>query len=171
MTLSFLIFVISLCLPLYFPTPFPPPTPRFFFIVTIANNVCIVACPSVFLFWPHWGRSIYIRGQFHQRSMYSFYIRKLHPQLFCAYVLGLYFTGARLLAQKLQVERWWNPSQGWATIFVCGPYYGFISVSRATFQSKRLISSQNIALRGPDVALRAVCCPLLMVIWTTGNLC
>jgi hypothetical protein len=25
---------------------------------------------------------------------------------FCAYVLGLYFTGARLLAQKLRVERW-----------------------------------------------------------------
>jgi hypothetical protein len=27
---------------------------------------------------------------------------------FCAYVLGLYFTGARLLAQKLRVECWWN---------------------------------------------------------------
>jgi len=46
------------------------------------------------------------RGQFHQRSMCSLYICKLRVQLFCAYVLGLYFTGARLLAQKLHVERW-----------------------------------------------------------------
>jgi hypothetical protein len=45
-------------------------------------------------------------GQFHQHSMRSFYIHKLHAQLFCAYVLGLYFTGARLLAQKLRVEHW-----------------------------------------------------------------
>jgi hypothetical protein len=37
-------------------------------------------------------------GQFHQRSMCSFYVCKLRAQLFCAYVLGLYFTGARLLA-------------------------------------------------------------------------
>jgi hypothetical protein len=39
-------------------------------------------------------------GQFHQRFMRSFYVRKLRPQLFGAYVIGLYFTGARLLAQK-----------------------------------------------------------------------
>ncbi len=45
-------------------------------------------------------------GQFHQRYMLSFYVRKLQVQLFCAYILGLYFTGARLLAQKLCVERW-----------------------------------------------------------------
>ncbi len=45
-------------------------------------------------------------GQFHQHSTHSFYVRKLRAQLFCAYVLGLYFTGARLLAQKLCVERW-----------------------------------------------------------------
>jgi hypothetical protein len=44
-------------------------------------------------------------GQFHQRSTYSFYVHKLQAQLFCAYILGLYFTGARLLAQKLHVER------------------------------------------------------------------
>jgi hypothetical protein len=44
-----------------------------------------------------------IWGQFHQRSKHSFYVRKLRAQLFCAYVLGLYFTGARLLAQKLCV--------------------------------------------------------------------
>jgi hypothetical protein len=46
------------------------------------------------------------RGQFHQRSTCIFYVRKLQAQLFCAYVLGLYFTGARLLEQKLRVERW-----------------------------------------------------------------
>jgi hypothetical protein len=40
--------------------------------------------------------------------MHSFYVRKLRTQLFCAYVLGLYFTGVTLLAQKLCVERWWN---------------------------------------------------------------
>jgi hypothetical protein len=32
--------------------------------------------------------------------MGSFYIRKFCAQLFCAYVLGLYFSGARLLAQN-----------------------------------------------------------------------
>ncbi len=47
-------------------------------------------------------------GQFHQRSTRSFYIHKLRTQLFCAYVLGFYSTGARLLAQKLRVECWWN---------------------------------------------------------------
>ncbi len=45
------------------------------------------------------------RGQFHHRSMCSFYKRKLRAQLFCAYILGLYFTGIRLLVQKLRVER------------------------------------------------------------------
>jgi hypothetical protein len=44
------------------------------------------------------------RGQFHKRSICSFYVRKLHEQLFSAYNLGLYFTGARLLAQKLGIE-------------------------------------------------------------------
>jgi hypothetical protein len=48
------------------------------------------------------------RGQFHQCSMHSFYIRKFCTQFFCAYVLGLYFIGARLLAQKLHIECWWN---------------------------------------------------------------
>ncbi len=54
-----------------------------------------------------------IRGQFHQSSTCSFYVCKLRIKLFCAYVLGLYFTGARLLAQKLGVECWWN----WAQLF------------------------------------------------------
>jgi hypothetical protein len=43
-------------------------------------------------------------GQFHQRSTLSFYVRKLHVQLLCAYVLGLYFTGVSLPAQKLHVQ-------------------------------------------------------------------
>jgi hypothetical protein len=47
-------------------------------------------------------------GQFHQRSTHSFYVHMLHAQLFCANALHLYFTGTRLLAQKLRVERWWN---------------------------------------------------------------
>ncbi len=47
-----------------------------------------------------------IRGQFHQHSTRSFYIRKLRAQLFCTYILGLYFTGVSLPAQKLRVERW-----------------------------------------------------------------
>ncbi len=45
---------------------------------------------------------------FHQRSMRSFYVQKLLAKLFCAYVLGLDFPGARLFAQKLHKERWWN---------------------------------------------------------------
>jgi hypothetical protein len=31
-----------------------------------------------------------------------------YVQLFCAYVLGLYFTGVSQPAQKLRVEHWWN---------------------------------------------------------------
>jgi hypothetical protein len=46
------------------------------------------------------------RGQFHQRYTRSFYVRKLRAQLFCAYILGLYFTGVSLPAQKLRVECW-----------------------------------------------------------------
>ncbi len=52
-------------------------------------------------------------GQFHQHSKFSFYVRKLRTQLFCAYVLGLYFTGVSLPVQKLLIERWWN----WALIY------------------------------------------------------
>jgi hypothetical protein len=51
------------------------------------------------------------RAQFHQCSMYSYYTHKFCAQLFCAYILGLHFTGARLLAQKLGIERWWNLPQ------------------------------------------------------------
>ncbi len=51
------------------------------------------------------------RGQFHQRSTRSFYVRQLRTQLFCTYGLGLYFTGVSLPAQKLRVERWWNRTQ------------------------------------------------------------
>ncbi len=45
-------------------------------------------------------------GQFHQRSICSFYVRKFRTQLFCAHVLVFYFTGARLLAQKQRLEHW-----------------------------------------------------------------
>ncbi len=51
------------------------------------------------------------RAQFHQHSMCSFYVRKVRAQIFCAYILGLYFTGTGLLAQKLHIERWWNWTQ------------------------------------------------------------
>jgi hypothetical protein len=48
---------------------------------------------------------IVTKDQFHQRSTCSFYVRKLRSQLFCAYILGLYFTVVSLPAQKLRVER------------------------------------------------------------------
>jgi hypothetical protein len=38
-------------------------------------------------------------GQFHQPSTRSFYVCKLRTQLFCAYILGLYFTSISLPAQ------------------------------------------------------------------------
>ncbi len=44
-----------------------------------------------------WVDSTYHRGQFHQLSTRSFYVCKLQMQHFCAYILGLYFTGTRLL--------------------------------------------------------------------------
>jgi hypothetical protein len=47
-------------------------------------------------------------GQFHQSSIHSFYVCKLPAQLFCAYVLGLYFTGVSLPAQRLSIEHLWN---------------------------------------------------------------
>ncbi len=43
-------------------------------------------------------------GQFHQYFTRIIYVSKLHAQLFCAYVLGLYFTDVSLPAQKLHVE-------------------------------------------------------------------
>jgi hypothetical protein len=55
------------------------------------------------------------RGQFHQHFIHSFYVRKLCARLFCAYILGLYFTSARLLAQKLRVER--SPVVNFTIIF------------------------------------------------------
>ncbi len=60
-----------------------------------------------------------IRGQFHQRSTCSFYICKLRAQLFCAYVLGLHFTGVSLTAQKLHVECWWN----WLQVSISSTFY------------------------------------------------
>ncbi len=43
--------------------------------------------------------------------MRNFYVRKLRAQLFCAYILGLYFTGVSLPVQKLHVEKRWNLTQ------------------------------------------------------------
>ena len=48
------------------------------------------------------------RCQFHQHFTSSFFIRKSFEQLFCTYSLGLYFFGARILAQKLLVKCWCN---------------------------------------------------------------
>ncbi len=80
--------------------------------VAYENIVCTLKRPSLTAkigkAKKSWFGRIDSRGQFHQRSTLSFYIRKLCMQLFCAYFLGLYFTGARLLAQKLRVECWWN---------------------------------------------------------------
>ncbi len=38
-------------------------------------------------------------GQFHQRSTRSFYVCKLRTQLFCTYILGLFFTGVQTLVK------------------------------------------------------------------------
>ena len=40
--------------------------------------------------------------------MSSFFIQKSYKQLFCSYGLGMYFIGARKLAQKLRVKCWGN---------------------------------------------------------------
>ncbi len=40
-------------------------------------------------------------GQFHHYSTCSFYIGKLRTQLFCAYIFGLYFTGAKAAHRRL----------------------------------------------------------------------
>jgi hypothetical protein len=38
----------------------------------------------------------------------SFFIPKFFAYLLCAYNLGLYFFGERILAQKLLIKCWWN---------------------------------------------------------------
>ncbi len=80
-------------------------------------------------------RKLNFRAQFHQRSTCSFYVRKLRVQLFWAYILGLYFTGYRLLAQKLRVECWWNSAQAtkvcaWERENVCVSVNVCVCVSR-----------------------------------------
>ena len=49
---------------------------------------------------------VIFRCQFHQHFTSSFFVRKSFEQLFCTYGLGLYFFGARILAQKLFVKCW-----------------------------------------------------------------
>ncbi len=61
--------------------------------------------------WQACKRGDTTKGQFHQCSTRSFYGCKLLVQLFCAEVLGFYFTGVSLPAQKLHIERWWNWAQ------------------------------------------------------------
>ncbi len=51
---------------------------------------------------------LFHQGQFHQCSTCSFCICKLRVLLFCAYILGLYFTDVSLPAQKQRIDRWWN---------------------------------------------------------------
>ncbi len=78
--------------------------------------VCTVNEEVLWVFWMSLARNNLYRlpkcliswGQFHQHSTRSLYVCKLRPQLFCAHILGLYFTGVSLPAQKLCVERWWN---------------------------------------------------------------
>ncbi len=66
---------------------------------------------------------------------------------FCDYILGLYFTGARLLAQKLRVERWWNWPQMetcWLSILPNGFFRStLIKRWRVSFTSWRLIFASN----------------------------
>ncbi len=69
---------------------------------------------------------------------------------FCAYILGLYFTGVSLPAQKLCVEQWWN----WALesyifkdlkIFI-QPCANFTNISRAAF-ALMFLRQKSINLR------------------------
>jgi hypothetical protein len=60
--------------------------------------------------------------------MCSFYMRKLRVQLFCAYISGLYFTGVRLLAQKLRIEHWWNWPQVSLVLYCRDTFQIFIAV-------------------------------------------
>ena len=56
--------------------------------------------------------------QFHQHFTSSFFIQKLFEQLFCTYILGLYFLGTRKLALKLLVKCWWNWPLEWMLLRV-----------------------------------------------------
>ncbi len=70
---------------------------KFFVMKEVMDEEWVVFLSTIFLTTTSW-------SQFHQHSSCSFYVLKFRTQLFCAYVLGLYFTGARLLAQKLLIE-------------------------------------------------------------------
>ncbi len=63
--------------------------------VCVCKSVCLCVCKSVTererlwdnnKDWKLYFQEKPIKGQFHQRSTYSFYVCKLHVQLFCAYV-------------------------------------------------------------------------------------
>ena len=57
-------------------------------------------------FYQPFGAKVPFRCQFHQHFTSSVFVRKSFEQLFCSYGLGLYFVGARILAQKLLVKCW-----------------------------------------------------------------
>ncbi len=63
------------------------------------------------------------QGSIHQHSTCSLYVCKFRSQLFCACVLGLYFTCSRLLAQKLCIERWWNWNQAYLHSMFSLPFH------------------------------------------------
>ena len=59
------------------------------------------------------------RGQFHQHSTSSFFVWKFLEQLFCTYIVGLYFFGVRKLGQKLCIKCWWNWPQAGKVQLIC----------------------------------------------------
>jgi hypothetical protein len=61
-----------------------------------------------FRFKGFWRNEIGTSGQFHQDFTDSFFVLKLCAKLFCTYILGLYFFGKRISAEKLLVKCWWN---------------------------------------------------------------
>jgi hypothetical protein len=60
-----------------------------------------------------------------------------YAQHFCAYILGLYFTGARLLAQKLRIKRWWN----WPLLAAFAP----VGVRQTNLHTSQGVQSRSLA--------------------------
>ncbi len=70
-------------------------------------------------------RTVYLKvcRQFHQHFARGFFLRKFRAQLFCTYILGLYFFSTRLPAQKMLFYCWFvgkiDTWQGYQELFSC----------------------------------------------------
>ncbi len=77
-------------------------------------------------------------GQFHQHFIHGFFVRKCLEQIFCTYILGLYFFGKKVAAPKLLLKCWWISST-----FKCAIAQGFAQKQSFSFTNRIAINSNR----------------------------